>query len=433
MGEMSQNNRELVFDIETDGLIDDGPKGAGLTKIHCIGAIDVETDEEFLFEPSEVEEGLAFLSNASRLIGHNIIQFDQMAIRKVYPKWTPPVAVPFDTMVAAKLIWPGDVLWELDSKLVAKGILPGNLRKRYSLKAFGYRLGENKGGYGEETENAWETYTPEMGDYCLQDCRVQLKLYRKIREKSAGVPEKVFDLEMQVQEIMYHQEKAGFWFNHEKAVKLLAELQNRQALLERRLLQHFQPWVSPVWDIREDRLGNILKDQSGRALKQVKVETVRRTRNVKLPEYPDVTVRRYGKNGKELKPYVGPPVCVYVEGSQYCPLTINEFNPSSRQHVADRLETIFGWKPVEYTKDGLPKLDETILKALPYEPCGDLVEYFVTTKIIGMLAQGGQSWLSNYNEKTHRIHGRMDALGTITGRASHSNPNIGQTPSVVVR
>lgn len=423
-------SRELVFDIETDGLLEDGPKGAALTKLHCIGAIDVETEEEFLFPPERLGEGLEFLSKARRLIGHNIIQFDLKAILRVYPQWKQPVAIPFDTIVAAKVVWPGDVLWNKDDKLVREGKLPAQFRKRYSLKAFGYRLGFLKGEYAEQ-ENAWVSYSQEMGDYCIQDCRVQLALYKRIRAEN--VPDRVYDLEMRVHDILYRQERRGFWFDHASALSFVSRLQNRQAELEERLQEHFRPWASPIWDVRTDPVSGVtLKDQQGRALKGVRVDTFKSSRKVKLPEHPDVTLPRFGKNGKELAPYVGPPFSYYEEGSTFCPIELVTFNPSSRAHIADRLEKLYGWKPTEFTPDGQAKLDETILKALPYPPCEDLVEYFVVTKIGGMLAQGSQAWLRNYNEGTHRVHGRMDGLGTITGRASHSNPNLGQVPSVAV-
>lgn len=432
--------RRLVYDIETDGLLEDSKPGAKktyrkLTKVHCIGAIDADTEEEFLFGPDRLDEGLRLLAEADELIGHNVIQFDLKALQLLYPEFHPKDPVQFDTLIAAKLTWPGDVLFQLDGKLVEKGILPPQLRKRYSLKSFGYRMGFLKGEFAEETD--WQEYTPEMGEYCLQDCRVELALYRRIMAKAAerDVPPEVFKLEMLACEVLFWQEKAGFWFDYDKALSILADLQNRQAALEERLKEQFPPWLSPVWVERKDpRTGEVLKDQRGRALLEIKTETVKTTRKVKMTEYPDVTIRRFSpKTGKELKPYVGPPLCHYEEGSPYSPIEFLEFNPSSRDHVADRLEKIFGWDPQEFSpKDGRPKVDETILKSLPYPPAGDLVNYFIVSKIAGMLAQGAQSWIVNYDAKTHRIHGRVDQLGTITGRAAHSNPNLGQVPSIAV-
>lgn len=431
--------KRLAFDLETDGLLEASRPGAKkqarkLTKIHCIGVIDLDTKEEHLFGPDRIEEGLKVLAEAAEVVGHNIISYDLKAIPMVYPGWRLKDGCRiFDTLIAAKATWPGDVLWKLDEKLVLKGTLPPALRKKYSLKSFGYRLGLLKGDFSEDTD--WQEYSPEMGEYCVQDVRVTVLLKDRIDAKATerGVPQEVFDLEMGVAEILFHQEQAGFWFDYDRAVSLLADLQNRQADLEDRLKAQFPPWLSPVWVEKKDpRTGEILKDQKGRALMEIKVETVKSTRRVKMTEYPDVTIKRISpKTGKALKPYVGPPLCEYDEGSTYCPVQILEFNPSSRDHVADRLETLFGWVPVEFSpKDGRPKVDETILKSLPYPPAKDLMDYFVVSKIAGMVAQGAQSWLVNYNQETHRVHHRVDQLGTITGRAAHSHPNLGQVPSI---
>ena len=61
--------RELVFDIETDGLVS--------TRVWCICAIDINTGQEYTFGPDELQEGYAFLHAADKLVGHNIIGFDK--------------------------------------------------------------------------------------------------------------------------------------------------------------------------------------------------------------------------------------------------------------------------------------------------------------------------------------------------------------------
>lgn len=65
----------LVFDIETDDL--------DASIIWCIVALDVDTKEVHTFNPSEIDEGIMFLSKADKLIGHNIIGFDIPVINKL--------------------------------------------------------------------------------------------------------------------------------------------------------------------------------------------------------------------------------------------------------------------------------------------------------------------------------------------------------------
>ena len=73
----------LAFDIETDGLL------RGLTKIHCIAAQDLDTNEQYFWDSinDNIKEGLAFLLTADELWGHNIIGYDFEAIREVVPEW----------------------------------------------------------------------------------------------------------------------------------------------------------------------------------------------------------------------------------------------------------------------------------------------------------------------------------------------------------
>ena len=38
------------------------------------------------------------------------------------------------------------------------------------------------------------------------------------------------------------------------------------------------------------------------------------------------------------------------------------FNPSSRMHIAQKLKDKYDWQPEEFTPDGKPKVDETVLE-----------------------------------------------------------------------
>lgn len=123
--------------------------------------------------------------------------------------------------------------------------------------------------------------------------------------------------------------------------------------------------------------------------------------------FPPIIEERYSdKTGKRLKDRV------------------TVFNPGSRQQVADRL-TAKGavWK--ELTPGGKPKVDETTLEQNSHVPEATLVlEYLTLGKRSGML----RSWLDSMSADG-RIHGRVNTCGAITGRMSHSGPNVAQVPS----
>ena len=89
-----------VFDIETDGLIEE------FTTIHCLVVYDVEEDRLFSFVSDELEDGLFFLKNFDQIIGHNIISFDLPVLKKFF-KWEPePNQEVVDTLVMSKLVYP---------------------------------------------------------------------------------------------------------------------------------------------------------------------------------------------------------------------------------------------------------------------------------------------------------------------------------------
>ena len=103
---------------------------------------------------------------------------------------------------------------------------------------------------------------------------------------------------------------------------------------------------------------------------------------------------------------------------------VTVFNPGSRQQVASRLEGKGAvWKT--RTETGKPKVDETTLKELSHLPEAMLVlEYLTLSKRLGMV----KSWLDAVAEDG-RIHGRVNTCGAITGRMTHSKPNLAQIPS----
>ncbi len=112
----------------------------------------------------------------------------------------------------------------------------------------------------------------------------------------------------------------------------------------------------------------------------------------------------------------------------YHKIKIVDFNPNSRQHIAKRLRELRNWEPEEFTPSGEAKVDEKVLLALDFPEAQLMAEYFMLNKRIGQLAEGDQAWLKL--EQQGRLHGRVNTMGSITSRCSHSHPNLAQVPSV---
>ena len=143
--------RSLVFDIETDDL--------KATKVWCIVAQDLESNELFRFATHQLESGLELLKSADKLIGHNILGFDIPVIKRVLGVDLSDKIL-IDTLVLSRLFNP-----------VREG--------GHSLAMWGYRLKYPKDNFEE-----FETYSPKMLNYCLKDLKTKGLIKMKNFEKN---------------------------------------------------------------------------------------------------------------------------------------------------------------------------------------------------------------------------------------------------------
>lgn len=386
--------RSLIFDIETNGLLDE------LTKVHCLCIRDAETGELVVsaaqLDPTHPKPlAVVMLEEADLLIGHNIIAFDIPALQKVYPDFKPK-AVLRDTLLLSRMFWPEIRMRDAAAK--KRNAVPKNLWGRYSLEAWGYRLGDYKGDY----KGGWDQWSQEMQDYCEQDTQVTFKLWRKIQTKkwtyldknkktrADRYSEQAIDLEHKFAQLMFLQERHGFKFDKTKAADLMAVLGQRRQELKEQCDSLFPPKVvkmkSQWWETPDGTEWGTKKEAVASGWKA-----------------KDVTKGRY--KTKEIP-----------------------FNPGSRDHIAQRFKEKYDWQPKEYTPDGKPKVDETILKALPYPEAQLLAELFLIQKRIAMLAEGKAAWLKL--EQDGWIHGRVTTVGAVTRRCTHQSPNVAQVPGV---
>lgn len=158
----------LIFDLESDGLLDD------VTQIHCIVIYDSETDQTLIYNDQGNQEpivrGVQRLEDADVIVGHNVIGYDLPVIQKIYP-WFNSQALVLDTLLLSRLYHTD--LFELDKKHKWEN-MPMQLYGRHSLEAYGHRLGEYKGEFGKDTD--WKEWSPEMQSYCVQDVNVTKKI-----------------------------------------------------------------------------------------------------------------------------------------------------------------------------------------------------------------------------------------------------------------
>lgn len=387
---------EWIFDLETNGLIDE------VNVIHCAVAINVETGECLSWKPHEIPQFIewikARIKAGDTLIGHNSIGYDEYVLWKLHGIVVPPEQSR-DTMVLGKLIHP-DIKksdftrhkrWKAYKKATDEGLewtkeipleFPGQHIGNHSLAAWGYRMGIHKGDY----KGPWDRWSPEMHEYMIQDGRVTLELYKRLMAHEPT--EQSVVLEHRTARLCAKMERNGFPFDIGRAVSLLERLVNEREALRLELVALFPSW------------------------------------RVRLPDF--VPKRDNKPKG-------------YVKGVPVERWKTIEFNPQSRKHIINRFQAKYNWKPKEWTQEaevdpvtkekiqkGSPKMDEEILSKLPYPEAPKLARLFLINKRIGQLSEGSQAWLKVV--KNGKIHARYNTNGAVTGRATHSKPNISQVP-----
>ena len=165
----------ILFDIESTGLLRRG------SNIHCIVARDMSTvDQHMVFDnrpDQSIMMGVQTLLNAGTLVGHNIIGYDIPLIQEAYDFDFKGKVV--DTLVLSRLFYPH--VLDRDYEIRPRG-MPERLYGRHSLEAWGHRLKCFKGDFAKQG-GAWDTYTPEMLDYCVQDTAVTVQLFELLQRR----------------------------------------------------------------------------------------------------------------------------------------------------------------------------------------------------------------------------------------------------------
>lgn len=121
---------------------------------------------------------------------------------------------------------------------------------------------------------------------------------------------------------------------------------------------------------------------------------------------PIVTERYSEKTGKRLKDKV------------------EHFNAGSRKQIAERLMAL-GWKPKKRTEKGAVIVDEKVLSTVDIPEARFIEEYLLLQKRVAQV----ESWI-DHADNSDRVHGQVITNGAVTGRMTHSKPNMAQVPRV---
>ena len=251
----------------------------------------------------------------------------------------------------------------------------------HSLEKWGNTLGQHKGDFNDFT-----TYSREMVEYCKQDVRVNVLVYKRLLLELADFGSESLELEHQVQTIINSQIKTGWLLDQEKSFILLAELKEKKYELEDKVHETFKPLPTFI--------------------KQVTPKTK------KDGTFSVVGLKFLGDHWVTAQ-------------APFSRIDWPVFNLGSRQQIGRHLE-YFGWKPKTFTETGQAIVDEAVLKEVKGIPEATLIgEYLMIQKRIAQV----QSWLEAV-KPDGRVHGYVNPNGAVTGRMTHSSPNMGQVPAV---
>lgn len=245
----------------------------------------------------------------------------------------------------------------------------------HSLKSYGIQLGLHKGEF-----NNWSSLSQEMIDYCLRDVEVTKRTHEYLVRKLEGFSDKSINLEHSVAWIIAKQIENGWLLDERRCFILLSILRERLIKVEEIVHEKFVPYAHFVSNVTP----RVNKDGS---LSRVGLKF--------LDNWQDVV-------------------------GEFSRIEWKEFNLGSRQQVAKYLQR-FGWEPKEFTELGQAKVDETILENVDIPEANLIAEYMMLQKRIAMV----QSWIDAM-EEDGRVHGKVQTNGAVTGRMTHSNPNMAQ-------
>ena len=287
----------------------------------------------------------------------------------------------FDYPVMSKLWavdWSG---YELMDSLVLSRLANPSREAGHSLRQWGERLGFPKGDHED-----WSQLSCEMVKYCEQDVAVTVRVLECLQDELNDFREESIKLEHDVQRIIQKQINTGWLIDPKHTNDLLSLLKEKKYELEETVQQTFLPL--PVF----------IKEVSPKIKKDGTLSAV--------------GLKFLGDQSENV-------------AGGFSRIDYPPFNLGSRQQIGRYLQW-FGWKPKTFTEKGQPIVDESVLGTVTDIPEAKLIaEYLMIQKRVAQV----QSWLEAVQEDG-RVHGYVNTNGAVTGRMTHSSPNMAQVPSV---
>lgn len=364
---------KYVFDIETNGLFPD--------KIWCLVLEDTKTGEVYSYSDYDdnlpsLDDGLAFMSKATVLAGHNVIAFD-FPVLKNLTGWEPsPTTKIWDTFLMSQIC------------KYQRGHLHG-------LKGWGDFFEYPKGDHED-----WTCYSQEMLTYCIRDVNLNTKVYQRL-SKEASVMMKnnpmflqALNLEHDFAKVNAEITQKGWVFDMEKAQNLYEHILEEMETIE----DEINPQLGKVAVMRGNKEVDQITKKDGFYYKRV-------------TDWFQIEEDCRASDGIVSGPYTRVEL-VDVDIGQMAEV---------KKFLMDR-----GWKPDDWTVKKIngkwirqsPKLTDTSLK-----PLGKLGKYISDYYMLRNRLGTVEGWIEEVKDEEKfndgRLHGSMFTIGTPSFRCRH--------------
>jgi DNA polymerase-1 len=369
----------LVYDTETDGLLHQ------CTRMWVMVTYDLDTGEVKVYLEGDLS-WMAVFDEAEALIGHNILGFDAMVLRKLFGYVIKPHVSQQDTLLLSQVL---------------------NYRRfgdqGHSLATWGRYLQQPK-----QEHDDWTQFSPEMLQRCISDVELNVKVYsvlvNELTASMAKSPSLLTYIRAEHAAAKWQAlaQLEGWPFDKEKAEELLVLLEAE---------------MQKAYDALSAKLGR----------KAVAVDACKGEVEVKTPKYThDGFYHAHTANWFGVQPVEGlleeweKPI-----SGPYCRVLFKDLDLDSPADVKIFLYR-HGWEPTEwnYKKDPVtkrrtkqkasPKITEDSLELLG--PSGKLYPDFLTAKSRASILK---TWIECTDEEG-MLHGDSMTIGTPSMRMRHS-------------
>lgn len=369
-----------TFDMEGDGLLPD------LTRIWCAVVKDHNDETIRRFVPDNIHDLTDHLDKYDVLIGHNCIQYDFPALRKIFG-WEYKGKI-VDTLLMSRLQRP-------------KRTNPADYHGRnpHSVEAWGVRFGVLK----QEHED-WSQFSQDMLRRCEQDVEIQYKIYHALLKEAKGEGwMEAHRLNMSLFYYLQLQEEYGWTLDKEHVDHCIHTLNRWIDRIDRALV----PNLPLVVEVLEQRKGY----EQGFLAKPFK-------KNGSLSQ---AALSYCDKSGIRSVDVSGP----------FSRINIRHISLDSNNEVKEFLLEQ-GWKPAKWnSNDSGKRTSPNLSKDDPFEgiqgSLGRLVAKRIQCRQRRSVLEG---WLNNVRDSDGRIPARVAGMAS-TGRIRHAiivnvpNPDAG--------